>query len=66
MNNPIKTFNKFIDNAKHVMSISYKPTREEFNKAARLIIFGILLIGVVGFIISIVISLIITGSLSLI
>jgi len=60
---PIGSFRKFIDNARHVMSISYKPTREEFERAAKLIIFGILLIGTVGFIISIVISLIITGSL---
>jgi len=61
-----KSINKFIENCRHVMSISYKPTREEFNKAARLIIFGILLIGVIGFIIAIVVSLIISGSLSLI
>ncbi|MGI0100563.1 MAG: protein translocase SEC61 complex subunit gamma [Candidatus Micrarchaeaceae archaeon] len=60
------SFKKFINNSKHVMSISYKPTADEFNKAARLIIFGILLIGVIGFILSIIISLIITGSLSLI
>lgn len=60
------SFKKFLDNARHVMSISYKPTRDEFNRAAKLIIFGILLIGTVGFIIAIVISLIITGSLGLI
>ena len=63
---PIASFKKFIDNSKHVMSISYKPTREEFNREAKLIIFGILLIGTVGFIIAIVVSLIITGSLGLI
>jgi protein translocase SEC61 complex gamma subunit len=57
---------KFITNARHVLSISYKPTKQEFNKAARLIIFGILLIGSIGFVMAIVISLIITGSLSLI
>jgi protein translocase SEC61 complex gamma subunit len=57
---------KFFTNARHVLSISYKPTRPEFNKAARLIIFGIVLIGTVGFIIAIIISLIITGTLSLI
>lgn len=54
---------KFIENAKHVMSISYKPTPEEFNKAARLIIFGILLIGTIGFVLSIIVSLIINGTL---
>ena len=61
-----KSFNRFMDNSKHVMGISYKPGRDEFSKAAKLIIFGILLIGVVGFVLAIVISLIITGSLSLI
>ncbi|HIH50676.1 MAG: protein translocase SEC61 complex subunit gamma [Candidatus Micrarchaeaceae archaeon] len=57
---------KFMANSKHVLSISYKPTKGEFNKAARLIIFGILLIGAVGFVMAIIVSLIITGSLSLI
>lgn len=57
---------KFITNARHVMSISYKPTRDEYNKAAKLIIFGILVVGVMGFLVAILISLIITGSLSLI
>ena len=57
---------KFLTNSKHVLSISYKPTKGEFNKAARLIIFGIVLIGAAGFVMAIIVSLIITGSLSLI
>ena len=57
---------KFFTNSRHVLSISYKPTRAEYNKAARLIIFGIVLIGTIGFIMAIIVSLIITGSLSLI
>ncbi len=57
---------KFFANARHVLSISYKPTRGEFNKAAKLIIFGILLIGTIGFIMAIIVSLIISGSLSLV
>lgn len=57
---------KFIDDSKHVISISYKPTRAEFDRAAKLILIGILIIGTLGFIIAIAISLIITGSLSLI
>jgi protein transport protein SEC61 subunit gamma-like protein len=64
--NIIDKLKKFITNSRHVLSISYKPTRQEFNKAAKLIIFGILLIGTIGFVIAIIISLIITGSLSLI
>ncbi|HVC58583.1 MAG TPA: protein translocase SEC61 complex subunit gamma [Candidatus Acidoferrales bacterium] len=53
----------FIDNSRHVMSISYKPTRTEFNKSAKVIILGIILIGVIGFLLSIVISFITTGVL---
>ncbi len=59
-------FRKFIDDSKRVMSISYKPSSEEFNKSAKIILIGILLIGVIGFIIAIIISLVISGSLSLI
>ena len=62
----LDSIKKFIDNSRHVLSISYKPNRPEFERAAKLIIFGILLIGVVGFVIAILVSLIITGSLSLI
>lgn len=60
------SFKKFRDNSRHVLSISYKPTRDEFSRAAKLIIFGILLIGVLGFALAIIISLIITGSFTLI
>ncbi len=62
---PIKSFKKFIDNSKHVMSVSYRPTNQEFNKAAKIIILGIVLIGALGFIIAIAVSLIMTGSLAL-
>ena len=57
---------KFIDNCRHVLSISYKPSREEFSKSAKLIIIGILLMGLLGFMVAVVISYVITGSLSLI
>ncbi len=54
---------KFIENSKHVLSVSYKPTDAEFRKSAKLIIFGILLMGALGYVISILVSLIITGTL---
>ncbi len=56
----------FIDNSKHVLNISYKPSNDEFNKSARIIILGILLIGLLGLAIAIIASLIETSSLSLI
>jgi protein transport protein SEC61 subunit gamma and related proteins len=54
---------RFIDNSKHVLSVSNKPTDAEFRKSAKLIIFGILLMGALGFVISVIVSLIITGTL---
>jgi protein translocase SEC61 complex gamma subunit len=59
----VGTVKKFIDNSKHVLSVSYKPTDAEFRKSAKLIIFGIVLMGALGFVISIIVSLIITGTL---
>lgn len=46
----------FLENAKHVMHISYKPNMPEFSRTAKVIILGILIIGFLGFIISLIIS----------
>ncbi len=55
----------FVQNSRHIISISYKPTRSEFSKSAKIIILGILIVGVMGFVIALVISLVVTGGLSL-
>jgi protein translocase SEC61 complex gamma subunit len=46
----------FFTNSKHILNISYKPSNEEFNRSARIILLGILIIGALGFIISIIIG----------
>lgn len=56
----------FIVNSRHVMNVSYKPTNDEFRKTAKIMLIGILLIGVSGFIIGIIISLLISGTVSFI
>ncbi|MEM0149921.1 MAG: protein translocase SEC61 complex subunit gamma [Candidatus Micrarchaeaceae archaeon] len=55
-------FQQFIDNSKHVLSVSYKPTTAEFDRSAKLIIIGILLLGFLGLVIAVIISLFVTGS----
>ncbi|MGC8537363.1 MAG: protein translocase SEC61 complex subunit gamma [Candidatus Micrarchaeia archaeon] len=50
-------FRNFIVNSKHVLNISYRPTHEEFNRSAKVIVIGILIIGFLGFIIGLIISL---------
>lgn len=46
----------FLSNAKHVMHTSYKPGPEEFSRVAKVIILGILLIGFLGFVISLIVG----------
>ena len=50
-------FRNFIVNSKHVLNISYRPTHEEFDRSAKVIVIGILIIGFLGFIIGLIISL---------
>jgi protein translocase SEC61 complex gamma subunit len=63
--NLVKSLKNFLQNSRHIVNISYKPSQAEFKKSAKLIIIGILLIGVLGFVIAVIISLIVTGNLSL-
>ena len=56
----------FIVNSKHVMNVSYKPTNDEFKRTAKIMLIGILLIGVSGFVIGVIVSLLISGTVSFI
>ena len=56
----------FISNARHILYVSYKPSEQRFKRTAKIIILGIVLIGTVGFIIAIIISLLVAGNFSLI
>ena len=53
----------FISNSKHVMSVSYKPSTDAFMRTVKVVLIGTLLLGVAGFIISIIISLVTSGML---
>lgn len=46
----------FISNSRHILNISYKPKQDEFNRSAKIILLGIILIGVIGFVISLIIQ----------
>ncbi len=59
-------FKNFIQNSRHILSISYRPNRAEFDKSAKIIIIGILITGTLGFVIAVVISLLVTGTLAFI
>jgi protein transport protein SEC61 subunit gamma and related proteins len=53
----------FWENSKRIINISYKPTNDEFRKAAKIVLLGILLIGISGFIIGAILYFITTGTL---
>lgn len=60
--NVVGRLRTFIDNSRHVLNISYRPTTDEFRKSAKMIIISILIIGFAGFIIGIVVSFVSTGT----
>jgi protein transport protein SEC61 subunit gamma and related proteins len=51
---PITSLKSFVGKCKRVWMVLKKPTREEFLKVAKVSAVGILIIGALGFIISIV------------
>ncbi len=61
-----RRLSSFWENSKHIINISYKPKTDEFKKTAKVIIIGILIVGILGLVLGIIISLIIAGNLSLI
>ncbi len=64
--NVVASLRVFVRNSRHILSISYKPNQLEFNKSAKIIILGILLVGTLGLVLAIIVSLAVTGTLSLI
>ena len=60
----IANFSSFVNNARHILYVSYKPSNDRFKRTAKIIIFGILIIGLTGFVIAIIVSLLVYGNLS--
>ncbi|MGC8699608.1 MAG: protein translocase SEC61 complex subunit gamma [Candidatus Micrarchaeia archaeon] len=50
---------QFYENSKHVFSISYKPSMSEFKRTLKIVLIGTLLIGTLGYIISLIIGLLV-------
>ncbi len=60
----IANLQSFVNNSRHILYVSYKPSNDRFRRTAKIIIFGILIIGLTGFVIAIIISLLVYGNLS--
>ncbi len=53
---PHKKVKNFYNESKHILSISYKPTRTSFMRTLKVVVIGILILGVLGYVISLIIS----------
>ncbi len=49
--NPIKKLRSFYDDSKHVLSVSYRPDVQAFERTLKIVVLGILILGILGFII---------------
>ena len=58
MMNVMSMARDFIARSIRVMRVSYRPTQEEFNMTAKITGLGMVLIGVVGYVITLIFSLI--------
>ncbi len=56
MNNYMESFKSFVIKSKRVWMVLKKPSRKEFEMVTKISAVGILALGVVGFIISIIMS----------
>jgi protein translocase SEC61 complex gamma subunit len=53
---PIAAVRNFYEDAKHVASVSYKPDTDTFKRTLKVVLVGILILGVLGFAISFIIN----------
>ena len=54
----LPSIKSFYDNARHILHVSYKPTMEHFQKTLRIVLLGTLIVGVMGYVIYLLISLV--------
>lgn len=54
--NIVKGVKEFISNAQHVLSVSYKPDMDTFTRTVKVVLVGTILVGILAFVISLIIS----------
>ncbi|MHB1830533.1 MAG: protein translocase SEC61 complex subunit gamma [Candidatus Micrarchaeaceae archaeon] len=53
---PVNSIKSMYSDSKHVMSVSYKPDIETFKRTLKVVLIGIILLGILGFIIYLIIN----------
>ncbi len=59
--NPVKRVKEFYADAKHVLSVSYRPDAATFKRTIKIVVIGTLILGFMGFIFSLIINLVTGG-----
>lgn len=54
--NPILGLKQFYEESKRMLSISYKPSTEQFKRTLKIVLFGTILLGALGYLISIIVE----------
>ena len=54
--NPIPKIRQFYEDASRIMAISYKPGTQEFKRTLKIVLLGTIVLGVIGYLISIIIG----------
>lgn len=57
--NPIPKIRQFLDDSKRMINISYKPGMNEFKRTLKIVLLGTIVLGIMGYIISIIIGLVV-------
>jgi protein transport protein SEC61 subunit gamma-like protein len=55
--NVVEIVKDFVDDAKRIFIVSRKPTNEEFKKLLLIVALGVIVIGVIGFVINLIFTL---------
>ncbi len=56
---PVGSLKQFWDDAQRMLSVSYKPSAVEFKRTLKIVLFGTIVLGIIGYLISIVVGLIV-------
>ncbi len=57
--NPVASLKSFYTNARHIISVSGKPSNDEFMRTLKVVLLGALALGIFGFAISLIVGLIV-------
>lgn len=57
--NPIPRLRQFYADSQRMLSISYKPSTQDFKRTLKIVLLGTIVLGIMGYIISIIIGLVV-------